>query len=101
MKFRNSSLFVLICSLLLVSCGSSKKEEKVKDLKVGDKMALLEGVNLDYNNTFFDDFSTGITVQPQYAHGTGSLIFTALSGAAQFGQDNTSNSTSAIFILPK
>ena len=60
MKFRNSSLFVLICSLLLVSCGSSKKEEKVKDLKVGDKMALLEGVNLDYNNTFFDDFSTGI-----------------------------------------
>ena len=60
MKFRNSSLFVLICSLLLVSCGSSSDDDKTKPLAVGDKMALMEGVKLDYENVFFDDFSNGV-----------------------------------------
>lgn len=57
MKLKNSSLFLLIFSILLVSC--TQKNDKV-ELKVGDELALLDNVKYDYENAFFDDFSNGI-----------------------------------------
>jgi hypothetical protein len=57
MKIKKSSIFALICSLLIVSCNGSTKP---KDAQVGDEMSILNGVEFDYDNAFFDDFSNGV-----------------------------------------
>lgn len=58
MRLRNSSLFALVCSLLIVSCNGG---EKPKEITVGGEMGILDNITLDYDNAFFDDFSTGVS----------------------------------------
>lgn len=58
MRLRNSSLFALVCSLLIVSCNGGGKP---KEITVGGEMGILDNITLDYDNAFFDDFSTGVS----------------------------------------
>lgn len=65
MIMRNKRLCpMLVFSLLLFSC--SKGIEKVENLSVGDDLAYLYGVELDYDHVFFDDFSDGVDASSWY-----------------------------------
>ncbi len=54
-------VLILSCSLLLVGCNS----EPTAIVQGGD-VAFVEGVQLDYDNMFFDDFTDGISYDNWY-----------------------------------
>ncbi len=55
---------ILIFSLLLFSCSNGVK--KVENLEVGDDLAYLSDIELDYDHLFFDDFSSGVDASSWY-----------------------------------
>lgn len=56
------SLLLALCSLTLtVGCV-----KKTGELKVGDKIRLLSGIELDYDSAFFDDFTDGVSYDDWY-----------------------------------
>lgn len=63
MSLKNFKLLFIIFSLSLVSC-QKVKEETI--LKVGDNLQLIDNVNFDYDNAFFDDFSEGVNKENWY-----------------------------------
>lgn len=54
---------VLLLATSIFSCG---KGQQSTDIAVGDKVSLLEGVELDYNHAFFDDFAQGVSKDNWY-----------------------------------
>ena len=53
------SFLIVIVSFSLVSCKEKEDEEKT-GIAPGDDLKLLDGVEFDYENAFFDDFSNGV-----------------------------------------
>lgn len=49
----------LLCASALTGCKPA--ETAPQDLKAGDDLRLLPGIELDYDNTFFDDFTGGVS----------------------------------------
>ncbi len=58
MKIKNLAILLMVFSVSLVSCNKSKDTNK--NLKQGDTLDLINNVELDYDNAFFDDFSNGV-----------------------------------------
>lgn len=56
-----SFLSIILC---LTSC--SNNTSNYTEMKIGDDISLLENVKLDYDNAFFDDFSTGVSKENWY-----------------------------------
>lgn len=75
-----TALLTLTISLgMFAACNGNDEEEIV--LKVGDDATVLEGVELDYDNMFFDDFTGGVRKENWYigkhswgANGNGGVI---------------------------
>ena len=51
-----SFLSIILC---LTSCSNNTSNST--EMKIGDDISSLENVKLDYDNAFFDDFSTGVS----------------------------------------
>ena len=56
-------LFLIIISISICSCESN---EEMVLLKPTDSIRLLDGIVLDYENAFFDDFSDGVKYENWY-----------------------------------
>lgn len=56
-----SFLSIILC---LTSCSNNTSNST--EMKIGDDISLLENVKLDYDNAFFDDFSTGVSKENWY-----------------------------------
>lgn len=64
MRLKNYKFInILLLSLLFTSCGNPATQQS---LKVADDIELIEGVEYDYDNAFFDDFSKGVSKDNWY-----------------------------------
>ena len=80
--------FVLICLVAVLTCALSlcllvgcKDSDKEAVLEVGGDVQLLDGVELDYDSMFFDDFTDGVSKDNWYigkhswgANGNGGVV---------------------------
>ena len=66
-KLQKSALFcalLIICCWLFTCCKPVDDEEKL--IKQGNDIRLVDGVQVDYDNMFFDDFTGGVSYDSWY-----------------------------------
>lgn len=82
---KRTAIFAAMAATLLpfaaLGCGESRGEAVSNDIAVGKELCLLDGVELDYDGMFFDDFTNGVDKDSWYigkqawgANGNGGVI---------------------------